>query len=98
MSEKEHVHHWLCEPPSGVYSEAKCKYCGEETKFRNSPKHVTAWSRRAKMEKGHGLTKTQLEKELAKKGEKMPDFPRVLESDITKKEREDAKQSQTKGA
>jgi hypothetical protein len=92
MTTKEHVHHWMCEPPNGVFATAVCKHCGEETKFRNSPKHVTSWDRRASLKKGHGLTKTQLENELEKKGEKMPDFPRVFESDTSKKERSDAKQ------
>jgi hypothetical protein len=80
----------MCEPPNGEYSEAKCKYCGQVTKFPNSPKHITAWNRRASLEKGHGLSKTQLKKELAKKGEQMPDFHRELESESTKKERQSA--------
>jgi hypothetical protein len=87
----------MCEPPNGEWAAAVCKHCGEETKFRNSPEHTTSWTRRASLKKGHGLSKSQLEKELAKKGEKMPDFPRVLETDRAKKERENAKQSEAKG-
>ena len=92
MTTKEHIHYWMCEPPNGVFASAVCKYCGEETKFRNSPEHITAWSRRANMKKGHGLTKTQLEDALEKKGDKMPDFPRTLESDAAKENRDEAKQ------
>jgi|TARA_R110000737_G_scaffold46176_1_gene66193 hypothetical protein len=96
MTTKEHIHHWLCEPPNGEWAAAVCKHCGEESKFRNSPEHVTAWQRRANIEKGHGLSKSQLKTALDKKGELMPDYPRELENDITKKERVDAKQSTAK--
>ena len=80
MSTNEHIHYWVCEPPNGVFSKAVCKYCKEETKFRNSPVHTTAWSRRTNIQKGHGLSKDQLEKELERKGEKIPNFPRELEN------------------
>lgn len=96
MRKKEHIHHWLCEPPNGEFSTAVCKYCGDETKFRNSPKPFTMWSRRTKLPKGHGLTKTQLKKEMKERGEDMTSLPRTLESDKNRRER-NAKQSSANG-
>ena len=93
MRKKEHIHYWLCEPPNGEFSTAVCKYCGDETKFRNSPKHITMWSRKTKLPKGHGLTKTQLEKEMVERGEDMISLPRTLESDSTKRANREKEQA-----
>ena len=42
----EHTHHWLCEPPAGATSKARCKTCGEESEFANSftVEQTSPWS------------------------------------------------------
>ena len=31
------THHFLIEPPSGPVSQGRCRFCGDERDFRNSP-------------------------------------------------------------
>ena len=91
---KKCSHFWVCEPPNGEFSDAKCKKCGDETQFRNSfERKKWGWNgamHRNNGGKGHGLTKEQLEKKLSDDGVKLDPIPDGLfASNKTKKERLD---------
>ena len=37
------AHHWVIETPAGPLSHGRCKLCGQDREFRNSPDNAFYW-------------------------------------------------------
>ena len=37
------AHHWVIDTPAGPVSHGRCKLCGEDREFRNSPDNAFYW-------------------------------------------------------
>ena len=43
ISNMECAHHWVIETPAGPLSHGRCKLCGQDREFRNSPDNAFYW-------------------------------------------------------
>jgi hypothetical protein len=37
------AHHWVIDTPAGPLSQGRCKLCGQDREFRNSPENAFYW-------------------------------------------------------
>ena len=52
------AHHWVIETPAGPLSHGRCKLCGQDREFRNSPDNAFYWEDDASRKAGAATSGT----------------------------------------